>query len=239
MQLETEALKYLLAFLESFGYTSDKISQSARTAVAQAAGCSLFRNQPLAEEADVKRVVFAIAVCAMTAAGGTGLCESKKADTVVVKGSPLEIYASFSAVEFFPETVEEAVLGGIPATLTFQVDVYRSRYLWPDEKVSSVVFFRSIKYNHLKNEYMVTLEGGGSSLAVSDFKEARHLVANVDELRLPAEKSLSDEADYYLNYALEVRTDSEDLKLPFYLDYVFRLFRRGSRTGWSEKPLTQ
>jgi hypothetical protein len=81
-------------------------------------------------------------------------------------------------VNGFKPDMELAVLAGIPATFTLQLEVYQVRsFVW-DKKITSHEIKRTIKYDNLKKTFSVYTNGNTQPVIFSDFESAQKAMAD-------------------------------------------------------------
>ena len=117
----------------------------------------------------------------------------------------------------FREEMGKAVLSGVPATFSFFITLYKVRNLWLDKKIADITTTNTIKYNNLKEQFVVKRSWDGSKPHVTQsFAEARKLMAEIDSLKVVSLGKLEKGGHY------QIRTEAELSKvtLPFYLHYV-------------------
>jgi len=117
----------------------------------------------------------------------------------------------------FREEMEKAVLSGVPATFSFFITLYKVRNLWLDKKIADITTTNTIKYNNLKEEFVVKRSwDGGKQHVTQSFAEARKLMAEIDSLQVVSLGKLEKGGHY------QIRAEAELSKvtLPFYLHYV-------------------
>jgi hypothetical protein len=56
----------------------------------------------------------------------------------------------------FREEMKTAIFSGVPTTFSFLIKLYKVRNLWLDKKIADIKPTNSIKYNNLKEEFVVT-----------------------------------------------------------------------------------
>ncbi|MGA8181747.1 MAG: DUF4390 domain-containing protein, partial [Desulfobacterales bacterium] len=56
----------------------------------------------------------------------------------------------------FTPKMKKAILSGVPATFSFFISFYQVRNFWFDYKIRDVKVTNTIKYNNLKEEFVVT-----------------------------------------------------------------------------------
>ncbi|RLC32456.1 DUF4390 domain-containing protein [Candidatus Woesebacteria bacterium] len=118
----------------------------------------------------------------------------------------------------FREKMRKAILSGVPTTFSFFVTIYRVRNLWLDKKVADIKTTNTIKYNNLKEEFVVKRSWDGGGLHVTQsFKEARKLMAEIDSLKVIPLSML----EKGRHYQIRAKAELNKITLPYYLHYVF------------------
>lgn len=81
-------------------------------------------------------------------------------------------------VNGFKPDMELAVLAGIPATFTLQLEVYQVRSLVWDKKITRHEIKRTIKYDNLKKTFSIYTNGNTQPVIFSDFESAQKAMAD-------------------------------------------------------------
>ena len=111
------------------------------------------------------------------------LAEEPRLDNIIVTNTRDDLLLYLSAKSAFPKKIIEAVQSGVPTTFTFYINLYRVRGLWLDKRVRDIKLSHKLKYDTLKNEYVVTRSWEGNRpLTVKTFEEAKQLMSEVDSL---------------------------------------------------------
>jgi len=117
----------------------------------------------------------------------------------------------------FTEEMETAIESGVPATFTFFVSLNRVRSLWMDQSVTDLELTHKIRFDTLKKEYLVTRSwDGAEQRVVKSLAEAKHLMTEIDSLRIAPLNRL--EKGY--RYQIRAKAELGKITLPFYLHYV-------------------
>ncbi len=112
---------------------------------------------------------------------------------------------------------EDDIRKGISKDLYYYVVLKQRQKLWFDEEKAAVTVKYSIKYNLLKQEYMVTarLPSGTTQSVFPDFESARRMVSQVDRISIAAVDQLRRRKTYLISVKAEMKAP----QLPLYLDY--------------------
>jgi hypothetical protein len=118
----------------------------------------------------------------------------------------------------FREQTVNAIMSGVPASFSFFIKLYQKRSIWFDKAIADIEIANTIKYNHLKKEFMVerSWENGRIRTAQS-LQEAQKLMSDVDGLKIiHLDKLIKGR-----QYQVKAKAQLSKLTLPFYLHYVF------------------
>ena len=169
----------------------------------------------------VKKGVWIVTLCAVLFSSEFAWSEDARITDVVVNNTADGIIVNFRVEGCFTEDLEQAILNGIPTTFKFLAALDRVRSWWGDKELISLETTHTVKYNNLKNEFVITRsEHEGSPLVVNSLAEAEKIMAEVENLKI-AERDIL-EKDH--RYQVEIKAELSKITLPFYLHYVFRFF---------------
>jgi Domain of unknown function (DUF4390) len=117
----------------------------------------------------------------------------------------------------FTPKMKNAILSGVPATFSFYISFYQVRNFWFDYKIRDIKVTNTIKYNNLKEEFVVTRSWEKSGPQVTQsFDEAQKLMTEIDSLKIVPLKQL----EKGRHYQLRAKAELSKVTLPFYLHYV-------------------
>ena len=125
--------------------------------------------------------------------------------------------------------LEEIILDGIPVTLLYDITLYKHARLWFDQKLSSLQIKHTIKYDNLKDVFTIDRnEENLQTREVATFSEAKTLICSTDSFTMHTQKALHPKKAYYITYKVEaeIETDTENSRLPLFLDYLSKPFPR-------------
>jgi hypothetical protein len=120
-------------------------------------------------------------------------------------------------VNGFKPDMELAVLAGIPATFTMQLDVYQERSFTWDKKIFSQEIKRSIKYDNLKKIFNVFSSNKKEPVIFTEFESAQKAMADFNGIIAAPLSSLMKGKNYYV--MIKVKMDK--VRLPLHMEYVF------------------
>jgi len=164
----------------------------------------------------------------------SAFCQEASIKNVQVKGTSRAWKVSFFVENCFTVKMDEAIQSGIGTTFTFYLHVYQKRNWWKDRKVASVHFHHAIQYDPIRAEYRVTLQENGSTVATSDFEEAKGLMAKVENVDIVP----SSPPESQVPTQLRIKAELDTVKLPLHLEYLlFFVSLWNFETDWYIEPL--
>jgi hypothetical protein len=120
-------------------------------------------------------------------------------------------------VNGFKPEMELAILAGIPATFTLQLQVYQVRsFVW-DKKIIIHEIKRTIKYDNLKKTFSIYTNGNTQPIVFSGFESAQKAMADFNGIVALPLASLVKGGSYYL--LIKVKMDKA--LLPLHMENVF------------------
>ena len=158
------------------------------------------------------------------------LAEQAYLSNVVVTNSRDHMLVYFSVNNCFTPDMNRAIDSGLQTTFTFFIQLYEKRSFWWDKKIVSTKINHSIKYNHLKKNYELTLSGkSGPVIKVDEFEKAKELMAQVSAVKVVEMSKLKKGKDYQLQLMAQL----DKIKLPLHLHHVlFFLSLWDFETDW-------
>ena len=120
-------------------------------------------------------------------------------------------------VNGFKPEMELAVLAGIPAIFTLQLEVNQIRSFSWDKKLAAHEIKRTIKYDNLKKTFSVYNNGNSQPVIFSDFESAQKVMSDFNGIVAVPLASLVKGGNYYI--LIKVKMDSA--RLPLHMEKVF------------------
>ena len=158
-----------------------------------------------------------VCMMAMTVAAGEvrAQMDPRMTDILVTSGKgEMLLYARL--VDGFKKEMEDAILAGVPAVFTIELDVYQERsYLW-DRHILRKEIRRTIKYDNLKKNFVIATNGLGQPAILTNFESAQKAMAELNGIPVVALSNLSKGERYYV----QVRVKIDRVRLPFKMEYV-------------------
>ena len=140
---------------------------------------------------------------------------------VIVTNTRDDLILYFRVEGCFTPELEQAIMNGVPTTFTFLASLNRVRNFWKDKNLASLEIRHTVKYNNLKNEFVISRsEDGGKQIVVPSLPEAKKAMAEVENLKIARLEAL--EKNH--RYQVRIKAELSRITLPFYLHHVFRFF---------------
>ncbi|NVM57116.1 MAG: DUF4390 domain-containing protein [Desulfobacterales bacterium] len=162
-----------------------------------------------------------LTLCAGILASRLAYGQDPRITDVIVTNTRDDLILYFKVEGCFTEDLQQAILNGVPTTFAFQVSLDRVRNFWKDKNLASLEIHHTVKYNNLKNEFVITRsEANGRPIVVNSLHKAKSIMAEVESLRIAKLETL--ERNH--RYQVRIKAELSKISLPFYLHYVFRFF---------------
>lgn len=169
----------------------------------------------------MKKGFWIFILCAHFLASGLAWGQDARITDVIVTNTRDDLILYFRVKGCFTEDLQQAILNGIPTTFTFLASLDRVRNFWKDKNLVSLEIHHTVKYNNLKNEFVITRsEDNQRPIVVNSLAEAKAVMAEVESLKIVRLKTL--EKNH--RYQVRIKAELSKITLPFYLHYVFRFF---------------
>jgi hypothetical protein len=169
----------------------------------------------------MQKRVFIFALCWFLLISGVAWGQDARITDVIVTNTRDDLVLYFRVEGCFTQDLQQAILNGVPTTFTFLATLDRVRGLWNDKTLSRMEIYHTVKYNNLKNEFVITRsEHGDKPVVVTSVSEMKEIMAEVEDLRIAKLESLKRNH----RYQVSVKAELSKITLPFYLHHVFRFF---------------
>ena len=142
--------------------------------------------------------------------------EPKMTDILITNNTENVLLYGRLVNSFKPE-MELAILAGIPAIFTLQLEVYQIRSFSWDKKLAAHEIKRTIKYDNLKKTFSVYNNGNSQPVIFSDFESAQKAMEDYNGIVAVPLASLVKGGNYYI--LIKVKMDSA--RLPLHMENVF------------------
>ncbi len=131
-------------------------------------------------------------------------------DAITVRSLAKEgrIYVSFTLNSGLPDEMRDAMRGGVPASITYEVALRRNTALWFDRTISRAVVIASARFDNLTQQYQLslTIDGRGQEpRKTEDAQDVRAWLTDFKLLPLFSTASLEPNAEYYVRVGARTR----------------------------------
>lgn len=124
------------------------------------------------------------------------------------------------SIDNFQE-LETAIKAGIKKEIVFTAELLRSWNLWPDEFIVSKKFEKVIKYDNLRDQYLVSSYDGITRVQnkFKDYDKLRYWIFNANTFNLANTKGL-DPSNYYIRIVVESKSLDQIPLLGFLINFI-------------------
>lgn len=129
------------------------------------------------------------------------------------------ILVSANLIRWTKDNILEDLKNGVPKDLFYYILLKKRVRAWIDEEVTGKTIQHTIKYDVLKQQYLVTtqIEGKTVDKTFNSFDEMADLISKIERVKIHTEKQLRQRHTYYISVKGVMRAS----KTPFYLKYIF------------------
>lgn len=139
---------------------------------------------------------------------------------IVISNSYTHLNLQFKLANAFDPKMEEAIATGIATTFHFYINLYQHRTMWNDRLLKSLALERTLKYDTLKKEYVVTLrtgsDNGSTNEVFATLQEAKRFMSTVEILSFYPLWKL----ERNNTYSFTIKAESKGVEPPAYLHYL-------------------
>jgi len=169
----------------------------------------------------MRKRVSIFALCLFFLVSGAAWGQDARITDVIITNTRDDLILYFMVQGCFTKDLQQAILNGVPTTFTFLTSLDQVRNFWKDRNLASLEIRHTVKYNNLKNEFVITRsEHSDHPVIVNTLSEAKRIMAEVENLSVAELKSL----ERNCRYQVRIKAELSKITLPFYLHYVFRFF---------------
>jgi len=153
-------------------------------------------------------------------------------EDIIITNTTKDLLLYCSIKNCFTEEMNRAIIKGVPTTFTFHVQLYKDRSYFLDKEIAEIKINHTIKYDALKNEFLLTLGSKkNSSTTVKEFFKAKRLLTELNGVKLASLDQMERGRQYYLR----IKVKLNKVRLPYYLHYIlFFVSLWDFETDWHE-----
>ena len=148
-----------------------------------------------------------------------GYCQTTYIRNIFITNSPTHLQLQFQLHNSFSPKMKEAIQTGIPTAFSYYIELHQNRALWNDLQLTSLIITKTIKYDTLKQEYVLTEQtdvNGASTQVASSLDEAMEFMNNITIRSFYPMWKLDRNRSYYF----KIRARSEGIAPPGYMHYI-------------------
>jgi hypothetical protein len=165
-----------------------------------------------------KRLLLTLLLLVLTCVTGPGNASGREAsiEDMFVTNSDSDLLLYLTVRDCFTKEMETGLHNGIPATFTFFVDLYQTRNAWPDRKIVSHVFNRTLTFDNLKEEYTIISSTNNNNATTQSLSRAKIRMSELSDFSVVNLQRLEADA----TYKLRVKVKLAKKTLPLYFHYL-------------------
>ncbi len=159
-----------------------------------------------------------IVFCLLPALAAPGMAKEVRLADFAVTNNRDDLLLFFKVRGAFKNEMVEAIQNGIPTTFSFFIQLEQDRPLWFKKVIAEKQITHAIKYNNLKNEYVVKRSWDDNKpITTGSFEQAKSLMSEIKSLRVTALANLEKSE----HYQIRAKAELDKVTLPFNLHYLF------------------
>jgi len=164
------------------------------------------------------RLLLTLLLIVFTCFAGPGSASGREAsiEDLFVTNSDSDLLLYLTVRDCFTAEMETGLHNGIPATFTFFVDLYQTKNAWPDRKIVSHVFNRTLTFDNLKEEYTIISSTNNNNATTQSLSQAKILMSELTDFSVVNLQRLEAGA----TYKLRVKVKLAKKTLPLYFHYL-------------------
>ena len=119
-----------------------------------------------------------------------------------------QILVSFTLTGGFTRELRDAIRSGLPATITYEVDLRRGSSLWFDRTLASARVIAAVRYDNLTRQYRLslTIDGRGEAPQITEDEDTvREWMTDFKRLPLFATAALERNVEYSVRVRARTR----------------------------------
>jgi hypothetical protein len=155
-------------------------------------------------------VVAAVLAVLLLVPGASAPAAAADADTITVRSLSQDgrLLVSFTLNSGLSDELRDAIRGGLPASITYEVSLRRGSLLWFDRTVARVTVIASVRFDNLTRQHQLsrTIDGRGEEPRMTEDVEAvRAWLTDFKLLPLFSTAALEPNTEYYVRVGARTR----------------------------------
>jgi hypothetical protein len=141
---------------------------------------------------------------------------AKFADLLITNNAE-QILVYARVTDCFTNSMEAAILAGVPTTFTFLFDFYQERPFWWDKIIFRCDIQHTIKYDNVKKIFQVSSTNSKESATFQTFDAAKRAMADLSGIVVAPVKTMVRDKSYYV----KMKAKLDHVRLPLHMEYLF------------------
>jgi hypothetical protein len=174
----------------------------------------------------LQKLIFAIIpllVALLVWVGGAGAAEKAVVRDLVVANSSRDLLLYFQVGDIFRPDMEEGVLNGIPASLTFLVSLRELKDGQPGRPLAELTINHTLSYDALREAFRLNLSEVQGVQTCTSLDKARKMLSEVNGVQVVGLNILRPGGEYDLG----VKVRLEGKSLPLSINYLVPFWKSG------------
>ncbi|MBS3757755.1 MAG: DUF4390 domain-containing protein [Desulfobacterales bacterium] len=161
--------------------------------------------------------ILLIASCLLVGFASSGMGKAVEITDFAVTNNRDDLLVFFKVKGAFTKEMVKAVRNGIPTTFSFFIRLQENKRLWFDKKITDKQLTHTIKYNNLKNEFVVKRSWDDNKAITTDsFEQAKSLMSEIKSFRMAS----LDRLRKGHSYKIQAKAELDKVTLPFNLHHI-------------------
>ncbi len=161
--------------------------------------------------------ILVIASCLLFLSASSGIGKEVEITDFAVTNNRDDLLVFFKVKGAFTKEMVEAIRNGIPTTFSFFIRLEENKPLWFNKKIANKQLTHTIKYNSLKDEFVVKRSWANNKPITTDsFEAAQSLMSEIKSFRAAS----LDRLQKGHRYKIRAKAELDKVTLPFNLHYI-------------------
>ncbi len=161
--------------------------------------------------------IFLIVLCLLLLTASNGISKEVEITDFAVTNNRDDLLVFFKVKGAFTKEMVKAIRNGIPTTFSFFIKLEEEKALWVNKKITEKQITHTIKYNNLKNEFMVKRSWDDNKPVTTDsFDQAKSLMSEVKSFRMIS----MDRLPKGRHYQIRAKAELDKVTLPLNLHHI-------------------
>ena len=165
----------------------------------------------------LKRAPFFISLVILILVADHVYAQDARLKNIIVTNTRDDLLIYLAVEGAFTEDMQTAIKSGVATTFSFYVNLHRVRSFWLDKEMVSLKLTHTIKYDNLKNEFVIQRSWEDDKpITVKSIEEAEKMMTEIDSLKVvPLDHLVKGD-----RYQIRTKAQLSKVRLPLYLHYI-------------------